>query len=412
MGVDRGDTPDAVERVLAHPAIVAALAKASDYCTGLADKATVRRYIRANEGDVQAAAAALAQSIAWRSEARPELVECPQCMVNPHSHNLRVVGIDDLGRPVLYSCHSQAVDRFDAEANLKHLMRGLEDACAIGASRAERLGAPPVEKCVWIIDFEGYLFLKDSSPKTGVLTAALLAHYPERLGRAVLVDAPRLFAGTWSVISRILNPITASKVTFVRTNDGSLETELKGWVGSELRRWLVDEMRENRSPSNMHGEKEFWSKPMRSEAHDPRAERSFLSSPEFALTWTSRVPARACRGPPPLRLTQEQPRSRRGADWARPAALVVAAAAVAGARLFGGGPEGFDVASWAAALLLLCVAALWASRPAVVGRRLEVPEVRPPPEPPALPAAAEARSPAKALQNSRSCFPCLGKCLR
>lgn len=25
-------------------------------------------------------------------------------------------------------------------------------------------------------------------------------------------------------------------------------------------------MRENRSPSNMHGEKEFWSKPMRSEA--------------------------------------------------------------------------------------------------------------------------------------------------
>lgn len=34
-------------------------------------------------------------------------------------------------------------------------------------------------------------------------------------------------------------------------------------------------------------------------------------------------------------------------------------------------------------------------------RRLEVPEVRPPPEPPALPAAAEARSPAKARTRTR-----------
>merc|ERR1719193_113434 len=121
------------------------------------------------------------------------------------------------------------MNRIDCEASLQHITRALEDACEVMSQRALCLGAPAAEQCAWVVDFHGYSFLKDSNPRTAVMTGRLLAHYPERLGRAVLVDAPRVFAGTWSAARQVINPATASKVVFVRSDDGSLEAELGRW---------------------------------------------------------------------------------------------------------------------------------------------------------------------------------------
>lgn len=51
----------------------------------------------------------------------------------------------------------------------------------------------------------------DTDPRTAVLAARLLAHYPERLGRCLLVDAPKVFAATWSAVKAVLNEVTSSK---------------------------------------------------------------------------------------------------------------------------------------------------------------------------------------------------------
>lgn len=97
-----------------------------------------------------------------------------------------------------------------------------------------------------MIDFHGYSWLVDTNPRTALLAAQLLAHYPERcldqdtpkggrditrevhlhgfrldgvmsgfpprgLGRCLLVDAPAVFASTWSAVRGILNEVTSGK---------------------------------------------------------------------------------------------------------------------------------------------------------------------------------------------------------
>eukprot|EP00438_Fugacium_kawagutii_P012350 Skav221981 [mRNA] locus=scaffold195:1089255:1092320:- [translate_table: standard] len=64
---------------------------------------------------------------------------------------------------------------------------------------------------VILIDYYGYNWLVDTNPLTAVLAVKLLAHYPERLGRCIMVDPPSAFAGTWRVLRGIINEVTASK---------------------------------------------------------------------------------------------------------------------------------------------------------------------------------------------------------
>jgi len=62
------------------------------------------------------------------------------------------------------------------------------------------------------------------------MVKALQNGYPERLGGAVILGAPRLFAALWRIISVLLDARTSSKVRFVLTQE-----ELPGVVGA----WAV-----------------------------------------------------------------------------------------------------------------------------------------------------------------------------
>jgi len=128
------------------------------------------------------------------------------------------------------------------------------------------------------------------------MAGRLLAHYPERLGRAVILDAPRFFSATWVAVSKVVNTTTAAKVMFARTDDGSFDTELGTWAGGPLKQWLLAEIAENRLKQYQHGEKEYWSASADVSAHDPRALAAFAASPEFALVLTHRVVAGPAAG--------------------------------------------------------------------------------------------------------------------
>lgn len=292
--LDREHTTGAAALLLADVAVACELSQAGGKDASFADVACLRRYLRANEGDPKKAAAQLAGTLKWRRETRPMEAECPQCRCDSHSHNLRIVGVDGDGRPVLYTCFSQALYRFDSDASMLHFTRTLEDACEVLAHRTARLGDMRVaaEMCVWIIDFHGYNFIADSNPRTAVLAAQLLAHYPERLGRAVMVDAPRVFQATWAAVRRVINEVTASKVCFVRTDYRSLHTEVASWAREPLQSWLLEEIQENRRAASQGGGKAYWVPSLPggpSKAHDARAAPDFLASPEYALTLTSRL---------------------------------------------------------------------------------------------------------------------------
>lgn len=110
-------------------------------------------YLRAL-GTVDAAAEALAATLRWRHSERPSRTVCGACALDPRSHSLRLVGIDRHERPVLYTCFSQALWRSNPTHNLEHLIRTMEDAVEVMASRAQRM-EQEAESWVFVIDFTG-----------------------------------------------------------------------------------------------------------------------------------------------------------------------------------------------------------------------------------------------------------------
>jgi hypothetical protein len=65
-------------------------------------------------------------------------------------------------------------------------------------------------------------------------------HYPERLGMALIINAPRLFSGLWSWIKRFVDPNTVAKVRFVSSGP-HLRSTLAEIFPDELANWLGDE---------------------------------------------------------------------------------------------------------------------------------------------------------------------------
>ncbi|XP_076315381.1 uncharacterized protein LOC143227908 [Tachypleus tridentatus] len=51
----------------------------------------------------------------------------------------------------------------------------------------------------------------------------LSRHYPERLGVCLIINAPAIFSGCWSIIKGWLHEVTASKVVFVNTEQDLLK---------------------------------------------------------------------------------------------------------------------------------------------------------------------------------------------
>lgn len=56
------------------------------------------------------------------------------------------------------------------------------------------------EQMVWLIDFHGFNLSHISIKVTKETAHVLQEHYPERLGIAILYDAPKIFEPFWKVI--------------------------------------------------------------------------------------------------------------------------------------------------------------------------------------------------------------------
>ena len=264
------------------------------------DDATLRRYLRAREGNISKASKMLQASLEWRRSESPQTTTCSKCAAQPLSHNMRVVGFDEERRPVLYVSFGQAWDRFEPSFNVKHLQQCLESTEDLMRRRAAAAEADPArvaplnERWVWIVDFEGYA-LRDNNPRSMILTAHLLDRYPERLHKVIMYGAPWIFNSVWRVVRRVLNEETASKVCFTRAvapgatlPDAFDELEL----GSELAAWLREECADNRraltgagtgatATAIAGGAKRYWEAFDASgnrKAHDSRGVKSYVES--------------------------------------------------------------------------------------------------------------------------------------
>lgn len=190
------------------------------------DDACLMRYLRARSMDVDKAAAMLRATIAWRHSFgadsivdRLELVRTEgrtgKCFVAPF--------VDREGRTVLI-LRPRMENTRSYEGNIVNLVYTLERAVA-----SMRAGGPT--KLFLFLDFKGYSMFNAPPMKTSQETLHILQnHYPERLGKAVLLDAPWLFSGAFRALQPFIDPVTREKISFLSTTHAQHVEQLGAMV--------------------------------------------------------------------------------------------------------------------------------------------------------------------------------------
>mmetsp|Transcript_26137 Transcript_26137/g.57575 ORF Transcript_26137/g.57575 Transcript_26137/m.57575 type:complete len:283 (-) Transcript_26137:41-889(-) len=176
------------------------------------DDACCSRYLRARGLDHSKAKSMLLDTIKWRREfgvARVTEDHFETIASESDSGKFFVSPFfDNDGRPVVIMRNRLENSR-SHDGNVLNLVYQLERGCT--AARAAG-----VEKWTLIIDFKGYSISNAPPLKTSRATLSIMQdHYPERLHRCFMLDAPWLFSGAWAAISPFIDAVTSAKICFV-----------------------------------------------------------------------------------------------------------------------------------------------------------------------------------------------------
>lgn len=193
------------------------------------------RYLRARDMQVDMAAKALRETLAWRREFRADAIAKDRGRRATLRTELATMKLylsparDREGRPVVLSRPRRENTR-SHEGNVllrlylveraTALMRLEARAASTGAPGAKVAGrAPPDGKIVFVTDMRGFQSSRAPPFKTARETMRLMStHYPERLGKAIMIDAPRFVEDAWRIARRWLDPATQAKVMFIRSD--------------------------------------------------------------------------------------------------------------------------------------------------------------------------------------------------
>ncbi|KAK4527094.1 hypothetical protein GAYE_SCF34G5016 [Galdieria yellowstonensis] len=243
------EAPSVEEKKLAHK--LRDLVRKDGYTSPLDESFcttfTLVRYLRARDHSLRLARDMLVETLQWRREVRPERMRCRMCLHNPRSHTFRPLGVDKVGRPVMYSCFVGLEDR-DADNNVKHLIYYLETIFTNSFA----------ESYIWVLDFVGFS-AQDLNPTVGKKSLKLFSdHYPERLYLAVVVDAPLVFSSLWAILKPFISKNTAKKIEFRKVK--TVRPLLEDLMPPELVAKFFQEFKENRNPE-ISKTKQWWNLP-------------------------------------------------------------------------------------------------------------------------------------------------------
>ncbi|KAJ8771603.1 hypothetical protein K2173_026780 [Erythroxylum novogranatense] len=179
------------------------------YCSD----ATISRYLRARNWNVKKATKMLKETLKWRAKYKPEEIRWEEIAHEAETGKIyRSNYMDKHGRTVLVmrpSCQNTK----STKGQIRYLVYCMENAV---------LNLPPnQEQMVWLIDFHGYNLSNISLKVTRETAHVLQDHYPERLGLAILYNAPKFFEPFWSAAKAFLDPKTFNKVKFVYSDEPS-----------------------------------------------------------------------------------------------------------------------------------------------------------------------------------------------
>lgn len=171
-------------------------------------KECMLRYLRATKWNVPAALKRILDTLTWRREFG--LLSHDAEHISPENETGKqvVLGYDDNGRPCLY-LNPGRQNTEPSHRQVEHLAYMLE--------RVIDLMMPGQEGLALLINFKQSKSRSNTSPPFGIAKEVLnilQTHYPERLGRACVINIPWVANIFLKMITPFIDPITREKLHF------------------------------------------------------------------------------------------------------------------------------------------------------------------------------------------------------
>ncbi|KAE8369583.1 CRAL-TRIO domain-containing protein [Aspergillus caelatus] len=164
------------------------------------------RYLRATKWNVSEAIARLERTLTWRREYGVEKLTEDFISVENETGKQVILGYDIHARPCLYLLPSnQNTEKSDRQ--IQHLVFMLE--------RLIDLMGPDQETLALIVNYNETKSGQNASVGQAKQTLNFLQnHYPERLGRALVINMPFMIMGFFKLITPFIDPLTRQKLKF------------------------------------------------------------------------------------------------------------------------------------------------------------------------------------------------------
>ncbi|MCJ1354098.1 MAG: hypothetical protein MMC33_004085 [Icmadophila ericetorum] len=165
------------------------------------------RYLRAAKWSVKDATTRLLATLTWRREYNLESFTPEYISTENETGKQFILGFDNAGRPCLYLNPGRQNSK-RSEKQIHHLVFMLEQAIAL---------MPPGQETLTLMI--NYAETRSGNQGPGIaqgreVLSILQSHYPERLGRALIINVPWFIWGFFKLITPFIDPLTREKLKF------------------------------------------------------------------------------------------------------------------------------------------------------------------------------------------------------
>lgn len=187
------------------------------------------RYLRANKWNTDQTIKHLKNTLCWRRETglthdpeQPDPMTADKVAIENETGKEIVLGFDKMRRPLFYMKNGRqnTEPSFRQVQHMIYMMESAVSMCPQG-----------VEKVTVLVDFKLYKepgIISDKAPPLSIARACLNVlqnHYPERLAKCILINAPWYISAFLKMMYPFLDPATKEKAIFDQPFEKHIEPE-------------------------------------------------------------------------------------------------------------------------------------------------------------------------------------------